>query len=117
MERLNSDDFQLIQTEKVGKHRLVEEDKLQEILDTFNLLKMGLFSKMDTSSIPFLMKYYRFLVHDFTYKELAQRTGMTSNQISGIEKGKIKPQPKTLKKLKEIFGEEFYKLALTAINK
>ena len=108
MEKMKDKVFQLLEISCPGKYLLIREQNLSELVGS------GLSPQLsvpDPITISFLLKYYRFVIRDLTRKELARQTSITPNQISDIEKGKIKPQPKTIKKLGNALGGDFLTLA------
>ena len=108
MDMLKSKDSQRVEIRHPGKYILVREGGPSESVDGEGVPQFPLPEQI---TIPFLLKYYRFLVKNLTQKELAQQADVTPNQISNIEKGKIRPHKKTIQKLAMVLGNDFLELA------
>ena len=99
---------QPIEISTTGKHRLVSEKHLADLVakNSHTLLHIP-----EEITVSFLLKYYRFVLFDLQKQELSNEASINIGQISNIENGRTKPQKKTIIKLAKVFGEDFLKLA------
>ena len=93
MDMLKSKDSQRVEIRYPGRYRLIREGGPSELVDKEGTPRLPLPEQI---TIPFLLKYHRFLVKSLTQKELAQQADVTPNQVSNIEKGRIRPHKKTI---------------------
>lgn len=112
-------DSQVVEISSPGKYRLIREEKSSEDISLFllEIIKSRVDDERGTISLSFLLKYYRFIINDWTQSELARRANIQKKQISDIERDKIaKPHTKTIKKLSKALGNDFERYALNVCD-
>ena len=108
MKLSDTEKLQGVEIRSIGRHWLVSEKDLPTLCNKVALSSLKIPDKI---TISFLLKYYRFIIHNLSRKGLADRAGVTPNQVSDIENGKKSPQKKTIQKLGKILGDDFLCLA------